>query len=754
MYFLRFAAASAAALSVLSCSMCDEPHLPSAENGLHCAGLPQVWDEAVPLGNGMVGALLWEKDGKLRLSLDRSDLWDLRDVPEFDSPDYNYSFVCEQVLDKKDITPVMEMIDARTREDSAPTKIPAGGLEFDISRLGEVSSVDLDIATAVCDVAWKNGAKAEFFIPADACGGYFRFENVGTEIGIELKAPHYSGEEADIDSRDGGRGHGLETLGYERGAIDASVPGRIVYEQKAWGDVAYRIEVQWNELSDGVLEGWYEVTSVGTGYPAASSDFSKPMTRSFENAMKSHRKWWRDYWMQSSVSLPDTLLERQWYLEMYKFGASSRRNAPPISLQAVWTADNGETPPWRGDYHSDLNTQMSYWPGYVSNHLDASASFTDWLWNIKDNSEEFTRKFFQVEGMNVAGVGTLTGKPLGGWEQYSHSPSAAGWHTWHFYQQWRYSMDEDFLANKAYPWVKEVAKFFENISVQDEYGRRSLPLSSSPEINDNRIDAWFSRTTNYDLANIRVTYVVAQRMAEALGLTDEAEHYESQLAQWHDFAVGESGLLVAPGFPMAESHRHLSHLMAIYPFGLIDVNDGEYESEIISRSIENEKALGSDWWTGYSFAWFANMLARSGRGDEAAEYLRIFAEAFCSANSFHLNGDQSGKGYSRLTYRPFTLEGNFAFAAGVLEMLLQSHTGVIRVFPAIPSSWNDVSFRNLRAEGAFLVSAVRKGGETVSLSVTFEKGGLMRLEHPVTGEIIERSLRKGETFSIDSKSNR
>lgn len=155
-----------------------------------------------------------------------------------------------------------------------------------------------------------------------------------------------------------------------------------------------------------------------------------------------------------------------------------------------------------------------------------------------------------------------------------------------FYQQWKYGMDSQFLKERAYPWVKEVARFFENVSIYDKQGKRKLPLSSSPEINDNRIDAWFMNTTNYDLANIRITYTVAKEMAETLGLMDEAAHYARQLDEWPDEAVDESGLLIAPGKPMDESHRHFSHLLSFHPFGLIDVSQGIKATNLILRSIK------------------------------------------------------------------------------------------------------------------------------------------------------------------------
>ena len=140
--------------------------------------------------------------------------------------------------------------------------------------------------------------------------------------------------------------------------------------------------------------------------------------------------------------------------------------------------------------------------------------------------------------------------------------------------------------------------------------------------------------------------------------------------------------------------------------------------------------MGTSAWVGYSFSWLASLRARAGDGQGAAEALRIFAEAFCSPNTFHLNGDQSGSGLSDYTYRPFTLEGNFAFAAGVLEMLLQSHNGLLRVFPAVPAEWDNLSFENLRAAGAFVVSAERRNGRTANIRILSENGGELRMLDP------------------------
>lgn len=184
--------------------------------------------------------------------------------------------------------------------------------------------------------------------------------------------------------------------------------------------------------------------------------------------------------------------------------------------------------------------------------------------------------------------------------------------------------------------------------------------------------------------------------------------------------------------------------------GLLNWEEGGKSREIIKSTLEALEKYGPQWWTGYSYAWFANMKARTFDGEGAYKALRTFAECFCLPNTFHVNGDQSGTGKSDYTYRPFTLEGNFAFAAGIQEMLLQSHTDTLRIFPAIPECWENASFYNLRAQGAFLVSAVRKDGKTVSVEIESEKGKDLLLVSPFDGTIIQRKTAPGERIVLNN----
>lgn len=165
----------------------------------------------------------------------------------------------------------------------------------------------------------------------------------------------------------------------------------------------------------------------------------------------------------------------------------------------------------------------------------------------------------------------------------------------------------------------------------------------------------------------------------------------------------------------------LKHMLAFHPLGLLDESGSARDQDIIKSSVATLDKFGPDYWTGYSYSWLGKMKARLFDGDGAAEALGIFAKAFVLKNSFHVNGDQTKSGYSKFTYRPFTLEGNFAFASGIQDMLLQSHTGVVRVMPAIPNSWKEVSFSDMRTQGAFLVSSSMKRGKFHLLKYVLKK---------------------------------
>lgn len=253
-------------------------------------------------------------------------------------------------------------------------------------------------------------------------------------------------------------------------------------------------------------------------------------------------------------------------------------------------------------------------------------------------------------------------------------------------------------------------------------------------------------------------------MAKALKMETEAIRWQDLLAKMDNLPVeGDSGpLLVSPDEPLKESHRHFSHLMAIHPLGILNIEGTDRDRKIINASLEQIDSLGTKFWCGYSFSWMACMQARVGKPEIALENLNDYMDC-TSRNGFHQNGVQTRKDLPAYNMRAFTLEGNFAAGQAVNEMLLQSWGGRIRIFPAVPEKWSNVSFEHLRAERGFIVDAERKNGKTVKVKITANFDQPLRLKDPfgeqkyksnidlernVDGDLL-CFLKKGQTLLLE-----
>jgi alpha-L-fucosidase 2 len=275
-----------------------------------------------------------------------------------------------------------------------------------------------------------------------------------------------------------------------------------------------------------------------------------------------------------------------------------------------------------------------------------------------------------------------------------------------------------------------------------------LPLSASPEVHDNRLEAYMTPNTNYDLSLIRWLFGALVELADHLGIASDAERFAALLEQLDELAVDDhavdwlhpqdhvpsvGGLKLSPDESLAESHRHFSHLMPIWPLGTLHVEGSEHDRHVIEQSLHQLDLLGPGKWCGFSYTWMACLGARARQGDRAMHYLEAFVRGLISRNGFNLNGDYKDIGLTSLKYRPFTLETNLHAAQAVHEMLLQSWGGRVRVFPAMPDAWSDAGFDDLRSEGALRVSARRQGGRTTWLRIQADKPGELRLVDPFGG---------------------
>ncbi len=470
----------------------------------------------------------------------------------------------------------------------------------------------------------------------------------------------------------------------------------------------------------------------------------------YENAICKHKAWWSNYWSKSDIVLPDKFIERQYNFNAYLLGSCSRKGKFPMPLQGVWTADNNGLPPWKGDYHHDLNTQMSYTSYLKANRLDAGESFIDYLLDMSEAGRKFSSEFYGVEGLCLPSVMDIQGNSLGGWCQYSLSPTNQLWLCDIMARHYFFTGDKQYLENRMYPYMSEVGGFMMNMLIEKD-GNYMLELSTSPEIHDNTLKAWLTPNTNYDLALMRAFCVDMIKTSNALGKADIAKVWESRLSKFHNLAVNaDNVLMLCPDESLRESHRHHAHCMPIYPLRTMKYDTNE-NKKIIDSTIADLEKLTIKNWVGYSLGWMAQFYAVQCDGDKALKMLDDFFRYFCTDNGFHSNGDYRHKTKSLLKCRLFTLEANFVAMDAVQEMLVFSEDNVIKLLPAIPKTWLDLSFKNLRCYGGVLVSLKVASGVITQLKLVAAcdieiklLSDNIKFAFDVQGDI---ALRKGDILS-------
>ena len=722
------------------------------------------WDEALPLGNGLTGCLLWGNGVPLRFSLDRGDLWDLRLAPEVHEAGFTYAEMIDCVK-RGDQEGLLNRFDRIYEKYPYPTKLPAGRLELNFIQPADQISSHLDLREACANIEMTFGnhtVMISSFLHAVNGLGYIRMiGDPATSGRLDIVPPDYAG--AQQDHNDNPVFHtSLTRLGYPAASQHSEGDVRW-FHQRTVHELEYAIVVAEGQSATGARIAVYTIATNRDGkdwLEAAKQKTLSALESGFDAAYVDHVDWWTRYWGQSSISLPDEEAEKMWMLNNYLFGSCSRKGAPPMPLQGVWTADEGKLPPWKGDYHHDLNTQLSYWHYLKANHLEEGESFIDFLWNLRPEAKRFAERFFDAPGINLPSVMTLAGGAMGGWPMYSLSLTNQIWLCQAFDHYWLSTGDEDFLRDKAYVYLSETAECVRRWLKPGEDGKLRLPLSSSPEFHDNRLEAWLDPISNYDLSLLIYLFRRLEDMADRLEFAEDAEQWANILRNLPELAVNkDSVLMVNPKESLTESHRHFSHMMSIYPLKLLNRNVTS-DREIADKTISQLEVLGKGQWVGYSFAWAAAMYAWQGNGEAALYHLQQMWRYTCSPNGFHLNGDYKHAGVCMFHYRPFTLEGNFAAVSALQDMLLQVNEGTISVFPAIPRAWADstAEFHDFRGEMGVRLSAKISGSKLDYIKLLAERGGSFQVQNDFGWDRLlimngdcsyEIECTTGGTFRID-----
>jgi len=680
------------------------------------------WDEAIPLGNGLLGGLLWGEGNTLRLSLDRGDLWDERPAPGNPLSGFTYFRMAELVAQRNNAA-IMELANRRSYDQPHPTKIPAGRLEMEFATGTQVASFDLDFATATGRATFGGGGRTEVFFSAVQPVALVRITGTAFKT-LRLLAPA-----------------SVERLGFPDPEHGDDGPAHWFVQPTAEGHKICLYAAS-RQMADATLLAVAVTFSPPDGVHVlgvARARVEAALAMAYTAAHKLHTDWWRAFWAKSSVTLPDEDMLRHYQFGQYLYGSASRPGSPPMPLQGVWTEDDGDLPPWKGDYHHDFNTEMTYLGYQTAARFDEGRTFLDFMHARLPAFRKFAQKFFEAPGAAVPGVMSLAGQPLGGWAQYSLSPVNGAWVGHLFYLHWRYTRDDKFLREVALPWCREVGECLAALMGPDARGVLVLPLSSSPEAWNNDQRAWVTPNSSYDIACLRMLFLALQEMSDYLGADeDEPARWQRLAVALGPLPVSDRGVIkISANEELAFSHRHFSTLMGIYPFNLLTIDGPDAERAMIRRNVAEVDRLGVREWGGSTYAWMAALRARIGEPEPALWHLKSYLQAFVSRNGFHLNGDQTRSGFSSLYGTPFTLEGNLLACAAVHEMLLQSWSaspgsagwgwGPIRVFPAMPWCWHDAAFADLAADGGRRVSARRENNATTWLRITVTQAGVLRI---------------------------
>ena len=400
-----------------------------------------------------------------------------------------------------------------------------------------------------------------------------------------------------------------------------------------------------------------------------------------------------------------------------------RTDALPANLQGVWNAvDN---PPWNADYHLNVNLQMNYWPAYMSNLAETAKPMINYIDDMRYYGRIAAKEYAGIESKDGQENGWLVhtqATPFGwttpGWNYYwGWSPAANAWMMQNVYDYYKFTKDETYLKEKIYPMLKETAKFWNSFLHYDQASDRWVSSPSySPEHGTITIGNTFDQSLVWQLFHDYME--VANHLNVDKDLVTEVKakfdklkplhiNKEGRIKEWYE---EDSPQFTNEG--IENNHRHVSHLVGLFPGTLFSKDQAEYLEA--ARATLNHRGDGG---TGWSKANKINLWARLLDGNRAH---RLLAEQLKYSTLENLWD----------THAPFQIDGNFGATSGIAEMLLQSHTGYIAPLPALPDAWKDGQVSGLVARGNFEVSMKWKDKNLQSLSFLSNVGGDLVVDYP------------------------
>ncbi len=629
---------------------------------------PEYWYEAPFLGNGMMGLMIYKEPDSnyIRFETGRCDVHDHRPGGNlFDNPRLltgHFALHPQGTITGGSLR--TDLWNAVTHAEIITTR---GTIRLD-------ALVHADDMAILIQTDASDGEK-DFtmeWVPADAQSPRYLYSQ--TKAGSWVTPPE----------------------GYQLNPPAEVTPGLSVQHLLHGGATA----VAWSEKRVADNRRTY-LASIAHSYPGDEAvDQARSTLSAVEGAdhgewLKAHSDWWHAFYPKSFLTLSDAAKENFYWIQMYKLACATRADRALIDNVGPWLT----VTPWPNAWWN-LNVQLTYWPLNASNHLDLAQSLENTIYSNIDNLRNNVPEAYRADALALgrsSDFNCISGEVGIPGVTKNAEIGLLPWTCHNLWLIYRHKMDDTLLRDKLFTVFKQSINYYLHFLRKGDDGYWHLPASYSPEYGS-------AEDCNFDLALLTWGCRTLLDITGRLGIDDPLiPRWQDVLDNLTPFPATEAeGLLIGRDTPYAFSHRHYSHILAAYPLYLLDPDSAAHRS-LIERTMEHWFSMPQGL-RGYSSTGASSISSMLGKGDDALLYLDQLCNNFLTPNTLYR---ESGP----------VIETPLSGVQSMFDMLLQSWGDRIRIFPAIPAAWHDVSFRDLRTEGAFLVTASRRDGRTQFVSV-------------------------------------
>lgn len=756
-----------------------------------------VWEEALPIGNGRIGAMVYGNPLQEVYQLNEESIWSGYPQDWNNPKAANALPQVREAVDRGDYAKASELWKANAQGPYTARYLPMANLMLDQLTRGEARNLyrELNISNALSTVTYEaDGVKYRRI-------SFISYPDQVMVIKIAADRPQAVSLHIRLNSL---LRYTVQTKGEKTLILNGKAPAyvanrdydphQVVYDDKRGTQFKVQVELLPDgghcEANDSALtvRNANEVVLL----LSAVTDFgNKKMTlkkckRPYQELLQRHTDDHQQLFNRLQLSLGTENLQKEalptnerlksfeqdptdnGLTELYyQYGrylliASSRPGGLPANLQGIW--NRHVQPPWGSNYTTNINTEMNYWPAEITNLPECFLPLSDFIGRLAVNGAQTAKVNYGINrgwlAHHNSDVWAQTA-PTGGYDsdpkgapRWSCWPMAGVWLCQHLWEHYAFGGDKKYLSKTAYPLMKGAAEFLLQWLQKDpETGYWITNPSTSPENRFRYIDkegkkqnGEISRSSGMDLG---LAWDLLTNCIEASTVLDTDKAFRQQCmdvrANLQPFRIGSKGQLLEWDKEFEETdpnHRHVSHLFALHPGRQIIPEQQPELAAACQRTLE----IRGDGGTGWAMAWKINFWARLRDGNHAFGMLKNGLR-YVDATQVSVRG---GGTYANLfdAHPPFQIDGNFGGTAGITEMLLQSHAGYIHLLPALPDNWQSGSIKGVRARGGFTIDMEWKESRITRLSVTSHSGGTCRIREATSPheEVIE--TEKGKTYQV------